>query len=122
MVNNKMKKVLIIEDHLENCLMLVEFLSIYNYEIEFVTSTDEAFKLIDRYTPEVVLADWSVGGKKSIADVILRIREINYDVSVMFITGHSFDTLEKSLQSLEPFHFFLKPVDLDQLISTLNDI
>ena len=53
-------------------------------------------------------------------EVLRRVKKTHPDVQVVVLTGHGTDKEEKMAKKLGAFAYLKKPVDVDQLVGTLN--
>ena len=69
--------------------------------------------------PDLMVLDLRMPGIDGI-EVLRKVRKINPDVQVVILTGHGTDKEEKMAKKLGAFAYLKKPVDIDQLVRTMN--
>ena len=87
--NNKMVKVLIVEDESLVAMDMSEMLTRLGYEVlPSAYSYEEAEQMLEEHQPDIVLLDIDLGGEKTGLDLGQLIRS-KYDFPFVFITSHS---------------------------------
>ena len=82
------RRILVIDDDKDSMEVLLEPLRWEGYDARGVTSGDEALRLIESWTPHIVLLDWmlpTMGGLK----VLRKVRERIPFASCIFVSGNS---------------------------------
>ncbi len=110
---------LVIEDEGMAAMLAIEYLHDAGYSVSHASTTDEAVTLAGEQDPDIVLTDWNVDGSSSVLEVVKAIRRHNPKVAVAFVTGRSEEGLAVELESVKPYLFFVKPVDLEMVIKSL---
>ena len=115
-------KVLIVDDELEFAATLCERLVLRDYDAVSVGSTEEAISAIsDVWTPDVVLLDLKMPGLSGL-DALEIIKKHDPDIEVIMVTGHG--STASGIEGMKRglFDYLMKPVDIGDLVSRINDI
>jgi DNA-binding response OmpR family regulator len=113
-----MEKILVVDDEIEVCNALKEFLSIKGYAVHAAQNGKEALALIQAETPHVVLLDIIMPGMSGI-ETLQEIKKIAPETGVVMITAVTDEALGNQALQLGADDFITKPVDLDYLENVL---
>ncbi|MFH1678429.1 MAG: response regulator, partial [Candidatus Omnitrophota bacterium] len=81
-----MDKILVVDDEVETCNLLSEFLTRKNYDVSIARNGQEAISKIETNKPQVVLLDIRMPGMDGI-EALRRIKEAHNDIDVIMITA-----------------------------------
>jgi len=112
-------KVLLVDDEKEFVESLSERLELRNLEAEIAYDGEQALAAVKEGKPDFMVLDLRMPGIDGI-EVLRRVKKTNPDVQVVILTGHGTDKEEKMAKKLGAFAYLQKPVDVDQLVGTLN--
>ena len=114
-----MKKILVVDDEIFICELLNDFLSMRGYDVNTANCGEDAMSMFESIRPEVVLLDIRMPGINGI-DILEKIKDIDSAVKVVMLSAFGdVDTVRKTLQ-MGAFTYMQKPVDLDNVLLTLN--
>ena len=112
----ELKKVLIIDDHEENCKMLADVLG-PDYKCFYSEDSTRAVQLIKDIKPDMVLLDYKMPGLLGV-DVCKLVREDKAikDTPIIFVSGAA--TIDERIQALEmgANDFITKPFHVKELL------
>jgi DNA-binding LytR/AlgR family response regulator len=115
-----MLRILIIEDELIISRDMTALLQIMGYEvIGDAMDFDEAIEILERETPDLILLDINIKGKKDGIDVA---EEINRRFHIPFIYTTSYvdsETLERARKT-NPVNYLVKPFKQEQLYTAIK--
>lgn len=114
-----MKNVLVLEDDGIAVALLTSLLEEASYSIITANNTDEALAALSNFTPDIFLSDWSIPGTVDAREVALKIRTKNPSSQIIFITGFSPEDLNPKLADIPNCRIHQKPVDYEEIVSTL---
>jgi CheY-like chemotaxis protein len=124
------KIALIIDDEPDVAMYLASVLSEHGWQVQTARSGDEGLELAREQPPDVILLDLLMPGGRGGLDTFLALRKdrILKAVPVVFVTafhegrtGESIARLSKR-REFQPNAWLEKPVEPDELISTLDDV
>lgn len=113
-----MERVLIVDDEIETCNVLKEFLDLKGYETEIALNGKDAIKKVKEIRPHIVLLDIMMPGMDGI-ETLKEIKKIDPRVGVIMVTAVSDEELAKSTLKLGAYEYITKPVDIDYLETVL---
>ena len=117
---DRKKRVLIVDDD-PVMLRSVRILLEERFEAVLSTSGAKAVPIIEKKRPEVILLDYEMpecDGKQTLA--LIREREDMKEIPVIFLTGLGDPEHLKSLASLTPFGYIIKPAGKEDLIEAIE--
>jgi len=114
-----MERILVIDDEVEVCDALKEFLSLKEYEVETALDGPTALKKVEEFKPHIVLLDIIMPGMGGI-DVLKGIRYINPQIGIIMITAVVDEGIAKGFIQLGAYDYITKPIDLNHLETVLT--
>ncbi len=108
-------RVLIVEDEVINAMALAEVIPGWGcVVVDMVTSGEEAIRVAEAASPDVVLMDISIQGS---IDGLGAAREIigRLGIPVIFMTGYDDDDTLGAAEALKPLDVLVKPLDIGRL-------
>lgn len=114
-----MKRILIIDDDQAVLEALEEVLKYSGYDVKTIVHTEDIFKVIKRYGPELILIDYILPGINGgeICDQI-KTNPPTSHIPVIIISGHS--KVLKSLGDYGSDVIMEKPFDLNELLDQVR--
>ncbi|MFC1535359.1 response regulator [Thermodesulfobacteriota bacterium] len=113
-----MEKILVVDDEVEVCNALKEFLSLKDYEVETALDGPTALKKVEEFKPHIVLLDIIMPKMRGV-DVLLRIKNIDSQIGVIMITAVVDEEIAKKTIDLGAYEYITKPIDLNYLENVL---
>jgi len=111
-------KVLVVDDEVEVCELMRDFLRKKNYCTFGASSAAEAIELVKNESPHIVLLDLRLGSDSGL-ELLRRIKETDRNIKVIMVTAlDDKDTVEQAI-SLGAEEFITKPFTLKFLEDTL---
>jgi len=114
------KRILIIDDDLDMCLLLTRFLIKKGYEAEAAHSATKGLAKFAEGNFDIVLCDFRLGDKDG-KDVLLKIKEMNPQTIVIIITGYSDIKTAVDVIKLGAFDYITKPLIPDEVLNVINN-
>jgi len=117
-----MRTAIIVDDDIDTIDVMSELLEIN--EIEVIGrgyNGLEAVELYKKLGPDVVFLDVMMPEYDGIY-ALEHIRKVNQDASVIVITGDTTQDSMDKLYALKPSAVFYKPMEIDMVIRTVNDL
>jgi two-component system response regulator HydG len=83
-----MRKILVVDDDIDICLLLSRFLTKNDFEVTTTHSGKKALELIKGTFFDLVLCDFRLGDMDGF-EVLKKTKEINAEIRIVIITGYS---------------------------------
>ena len=109
-----MGRILVVDDEIEACNVLNEFLSSKGHEVFTALDGPTALKEVHKVKPHMVLLDMIMPGMGGV-DVLKKIKELDPHISVVMVTVVADQEQAKKTLELGAFDYITKPVDLKYL-------
>jgi len=113
-------KVLLVDDEEEFVSALAERLDIRGIEALIATDGEQALEMLETDTFNVIVLDVIMPGISGL-EVLQRVKAKEIDTAVILLTGHG--STKEGLEGMRmgAFDYLMKPLDIDDLISKMND-
>ncbi len=113
------KKVLIIDDDGDICLLLERFLNKKGFDAAHTRTGEEAMILLKKHQYEVVLCDYRLPDATGL-EMIQRIKIVNPEAIIIIITGYS--DVRTAVLTLKQgaYEYVTKPLYPDEILLTIN--
>lgn len=113
-------KVLIADDEIEFASTIVARLNLRSFSARMANSGQEALAAIEQECPDVLLLDLKMPDLDGL-EVLASLKEKYPTLAVIILTGHgSFEAGRKGME-LGAYDYIMKPVDLNLLITKIED-
>ena len=113
-----MGKILIIDDEVEICDTLKQFLVKKGYEAITATSAEKGIEKLKTEKPTVILLDIRMPGLDGL-QAIMRIREIDKKVGIIMVTAVMDEKIAQECIESGASDYITKPMDFDYLEKSL---
>ena len=114
-----MKKILIIDDDLDMCLLLSKFLSKKGYEVDTSHSGNKGLAKFKENHFDIVLCDYRLGDKEG-KDVLVEIKAYSPQTIVLIMTGYSDIKTAIDVIKLGAYDYITKPLIPDEVLNVLK--
>src|SRR5258706_15860380 len=114
------KRILVIDDDTDMCLLLSRFLSKNGYEVDTANSAHKGIEKFKEQKFDIVLCDFRLGDKKDGKDVLIEIKNIEPQTIVLIITGYSDIKIAVDVIKLGAFDYITKPLIPDEVLNVLS--
>src|ERR1700712_2547314 len=114
-----MKKILIIDDDLDMCLLLSKFLSKKGYEVDTAHSGSKGLVKFKENHFDIVLCDYRLGDKEG-KDVLVEIKAYSPQTIVLIMTGYSDIKTAIDVIKLGAYDYITKPLIPDEVLNVLK--
>lgn len=114
------KRVLIIDDDRDICLLLSRFLSKNGYETETAFTAYNGLARFREKNFDVVICDYRLGDKSG-KEVLLEIKSIRQETIVIIITGYSHIKTAVEIIKAGAFDYITKPLITDEVLNVLTN-
>ena len=113
------KRILIIDDDLDMCLLLSKFLVKKGFEAEVAHNASKGIAKFNESLFDIVLCDFRLGDRDG-KDVLLKIKEQHPQTIVIIITGYSDIKTAVDVIKLGAFDYITKPLIPDEVVSVIE--
>jgi two-component system response regulator HydG len=113
------KRILIIDDDPDMCVLLSKFLAKKGYEAEAAHSAGKGIAKFLEGKYDIVLCDYRLGDKDG-KDVLRKIKEISPQTIVIIITGYSDIKTAVDVIKLGAFDYITKPLIPDEVVNVIE--
>lgn len=114
-----MKKILIIEDDVDVCMLLKRFLTKNEYSVLTAHSGNKGLSIFEEEKPDLILCDFRLGDLDG-SQVLAKIKEKNSSVPVIIITGYSDIKVAVNVIKQGAFDYITKPLFPDEILLTIK--
>src|SRR5688572_27620369 len=113
------KRVLIIDDDLDMCMLLSKFLVKKGYEADVAHNAGKGIAKFLEGKFDIVLCDYRLGDKDG-KDVLQKIKELNPGTIVIIITGYSDIKTAVDVIKMGAFDYITKPLIPDEVLNVIE--
>ncbi|MFT7436486.1 MAG: DNA-binding LytR/AlgR family response regulator, partial [Psychromonas sp.] len=115
-----MLKILLVEDELIIAADMEDMLSEMGYEVlDTAMDFEEAIKILQNETPDLILLDVNLGGKKDGIDLAEEINK-TFQIPFIFTTSYSDGPTIERAKKVNPINYLVKPFKREQLFTTIE--
>jgi two-component system response regulator HydG len=114
-----MKKILVIDDDRDICLLLNRFLTRRGYEVIEMYTGKKALAWLDGNQPSLVMCDYRLGDMDAM-EMLTSIKNKYADVPVIIITGYSDMRTAVKVMKMGAYDYITKPLLPDEIIHTIQ--
>jgi CheY-like chemotaxis protein len=115
--------ILVIDDDEQMLLLISDILSHHGYQVTSLTTSDEAYALLKKWTPGLILSDinleTSTMGGFSFYEKIRELKHL-HDVPFVFLTGLTDEVLVRTGRELGVDDYLTKPISEQNLVATVK--
>lgn len=113
------KKILIIDDDPDLCVLLSKFLEKNGYAVDTAYSGSKGIEKIKVERADLVICDYRLGDKEG-KDVLIQIKKIDTSIKVLIITGYSDIKTAVDVIKLGAYDYITKPLIQDEVLSVIK--
>ena len=113
------KRILIIDDDYDMCVLLSRFLEKKGYSTDVAQNGSKGLAKFNEFHFDIVLCDYRLGDKDG-KDVLTKIKEIKPKTIVIIITGYSDIKTAVDVIKLGAFDYITKPLIPDEVINVIE--
>lgn len=106
--------ILVVDDEIEACNALKEFLEVKGHEVYTAQDGKSALDQVQELRPQLVLLDMIMPGMHGI-EVLQEIKKIDPEIGVIMVTVVTNEGQAKKALQLGAYDYITKPVDLNYL-------
>ena len=113
-------RVLIVDDEEELAKTIAELLEIRGIQSRTASDSEKALALINSQPPDVVVLDLMMPGIGGLG-ILKQIKTMESKIPVILLTGYGSNEMTIEGMNLGAFDYVLKPCNLDDLITKIQD-
>ncbi len=114
-----MKRILIIDDDMDMCLLLSKFLERKGFETNTAYNGNKGIAKFKEQQFDIVLCDFRLGDKEG-RDVLMEIKSLNPSTIVIIITGYSDIKTAVDVIKHGAFDYITKPLISDEVLNVIS--
>ncbi len=114
-----MKKILVIDDEIDICMLLKRFLTKKEFLVETAQSGRKGLQLLEEFEPDIVMTDFRLGDSTG-TDLLVSIKSRSPQIPVLIITGYSDIKDAVSVMKLGAYDYITKPLFPEEILVTVN--
>lgn len=114
-----MKKILVIDDDRDICLLLNRFLTRRGYEVIEMYTGKKALAWLDANQPDLVMCDYRLGDMDAM-EMLTSMKNKYADLPVIIITGYSDMRTAVKVMKMGAYDYITKPLLPDEIIHTIQ--
>ncbi|MEA5573736.1 response regulator [Calothrix sp. UHCC 0171] len=116
-------RLLLIEDNDINRMFLSDYLSYFRYDVKSLPDASDVFATLDNFQPHLILLDLKLPETDGYL-VLKQIKQksIYAQIPVIIVSAFAFKTDQERAIELGACHYFVKPVNLEQLVQTIAEV
>lgn len=114
------KKILIIDDDMDMCIVLSKFLLRNGYDVETANSGNKGITKFKEDNFDIVICDFRLGDKDG-KDILKEIKTVSPDTIVLIITGYSDIKIAVDVIKMGAFDYITKPLIPDEVLNVLKN-
>ena len=114
-----MKKILLIDDDMDMCLLLNRFLTREGYIVTEAHNGKDAIQLLDQSLPDLVICDLQLGDMEG-TTVLKMVKEKKSTLPFIIITGYSDILTSMNAIKLGAYDYVAKPLLMEEMKATIK--
>ena len=114
-----MKKILVIDDEIDICMLLKRFLTKKEFLVETAQSGRKGLQLLEEFEPDIVMTDFRLGDSTG-TDLLVSIKSRLPQIPILIITGYSDIKDAVSVMKLGAYDYITKPLFPEEILVTVN--
>ena len=118
----KSKRILLIEDNDMNRMLLCDYLNYCGYDVQSLSEGSSFFSTIEQFKPELILLDLKLPGIDGYTLLKKMQNKPDYvNIPVIVVSAFAFKLDQKRAIDLGACRYFVKPVNLIDLIKAIEE-
>lgn len=108
------ERILVVDDEIEACRTLKDFMVLKGYEVQTALSGKEAIEMVESFNPHIVLLDIIMPGMGGI-DTLKEIKKVAPKTGIIMVSAVAEEDIARKTLELGAYDYILKPFDLQYL-------
>ncbi len=114
------KKILILEDEIITALFLKKEFERRGYSVlPVISKGEDLFETVKNNMPDYIVCDIELAGELNGIEAVRHMKK-DFDIPVVFLSGHMDMDIKKVAESLNPLGFIVKPFNFSQILYLLE--
>lgn len=114
-----MKKILVVDDEADICMLLKRFLTKNDFLVETAQAGKRGLQLVDEFKPDLVMTDFRLGDMTG-SEMLISIKKKMPNTPVLIITGYSDIKVAVKVMKLGAYDYITKPLFPEEILVTVN--
>ncbi len=114
-----MKKILVIDDDKDVCLLLDRFLSRNDFQVTLAASGKEGLQKLEDNIPDLILTDFKLGDITG-GELLKKVKEKHNEIPVIIMTGYSDIKVAISVMKNGAYDYVTKPLFPEEILNTIK--
>jgi two-component system response regulator HydG len=114
-----MRKILVVDDDIDICLLLSRFLTKKDFEVATTHSGKKALEMLKATAFDLVLCDFRLGDMDGL-EVLKKAKELNPEIKIVIITGYSDIKIAVNAIKLGAYDYVIKPLIPDEILLSIQ--
>ncbi|GAB2776194.1 sigma-54 dependent transcriptional regulator [Rhabdobacter roseus] len=114
-----MKKILVVDDEADICMLLKRFLSKNDFLVETAQTGKKGLQMVDDFKPDLVMTDFRLGDITG-SELLVNIKSKLPNVPVLIITGYSDIKIAVNVMKQGAYDYITKPLFPDEILVTVK--
>jgi sigma-B regulation protein RsbU (phosphoserine phosphatase) len=120
---NSKNKILVIDDHQANVLLMTKILEKYNFEVFSSVSCSNVMELIANHLPDIILLDIMMPDTDGIEMLrILKNSALTKAIPVVIVSAKTDTQIVEMVMEIGAVDFVKKPISIEYLLNVLNKL
>lgn len=119
-----MKRIMVVDDEPVILMAISHLLSNENNIVITSSRIEEAEEALNRYKFDLVIADIRLSGVEGIEglELLSYVKKLSPETPVIIMTGYGSEEMKGTAYKLGAYHYYEKPIDMDDLIKMVEDL
>ena len=119
-----MLRLLVVDGEESICFSIKEYFTLHGYEVDAASDREEAEKMVENHTYDVVIQDLALGAKQKLdgLEVIKFVRNRDSRTLIVALTAYSSPDVKKTALDLGADAFLPKPQPLSQVAQVIQSL
>jgi diguanylate cyclase (GGDEF)-like protein len=115
----KSRRVLVVDDDANNCLLIAEALTLEGCEVQYSLSGNAALENLKTWEPQLVLLDQDMPGLTGL-ETLRSIRRLKYDLDVVFVSANLSPQMVSEALEAGADDYIRKPFSFKEMVSRIR--
>ncbi|WP_414516908.1 response regulator [Nostoc sp. PCC 9305] len=120
--SHKVRRILLVEDHYLNRMLLSDYLSYWGYEVQSLSEGSAFFSTIEKFEPDLMLLDLKLPDVDGYS-LLKQVQQKPHlsKIPIIVVSAFAFKADQELAMSLGACSYFVKPLKLKDLILAIEE-